>query len=71
MNVKHDCVKCGSSMNPGVTIDQGHGTAHVSTWQAGEPKKSIWFGLKQSKADQHEIVTWRCASCGYLESYAD
>ena len=36
----------------------------------GQPQKSIWTGLKQFKNQQHEIVTWRCGGCGYLESYA-
>ncbi len=64
------CVKCGGSMSPGFVVDQGYGSAHVSTWQEGEPKKSFWLGLKQSKEDQKEVTTFRCSRCGYLESYA-
>lgn len=66
----NNCPKCQGSMNEGFLVDRGYGQAHVSTWQAGEPKKSIWVGLKQSKADQIEVTTWRCQRCGYLESYA-
>ena len=64
------CPKCQSSMVEGFIVDQGYGAATVSTWQGGEPRKSIWTGVKQDKREQHEIVTWRCSRCGYLESYA-
>jgi hypothetical protein len=57
-------------MSAGFVVDQGYGTAHVSTWQQGEPKKSYLQGLKQSKEDQVEISTYRCGRCGYLEHYA-
>lgn len=57
-------------MSEGFVVDQGYGAAHVSTWQAGEPKKSIWVGLKQSKANQIEVSSFRCQRCGFLESYA-
>jgi hypothetical protein len=57
-------------MSAGFIVDQGHGTAQVSTWQGGEPTKSFWLGLKQSKSDQIEVTTYRCGRCGYLESYA-
>lgn len=64
------CPKCNGSMSRGAMVDQGYGQARVAVWQAGEPRKSIWVGLKQSKADQIEIWTWRCDRCGYLENYA-
>ena len=64
------CPKCGGSMSAGFIVDQGYGTAHVSTWQDGEPKKSFWLGLKQSKSDQVAVTAFRCGRCGYLESYA-
>lgn len=65
-----NCPKCSGSMEQGLIVDKGHGQAHVSTWQAGEPRKSIWVGLKQVKSDQIEVTSWRCQRCGYLESYA-
>ena len=65
------CPKCGGSMSEGFVVDHGdYGSAHVSTYQAGEPRKSIWTGLKQNKEEQFEIVTLRCNRCGYLENYA-
>ena len=64
------CPKCSRKMASGFVIDQSYGIVTVSKWQAGQPQKSIWTGLKQFKDQQHEIVTWRCGGCGYLESYA-
>jgi hypothetical protein len=56
-------------MSEGFSIDKGYGTVDVTSWQEGKPQKSFWTGIKQSK-DRHEITTWRCDRCGYLESYA-
>ena len=65
------CPKCSGSMAEGFIVDQGdYGAAHVSTFQAGTPRRSFWSGLKQSKEDQAEVSTLRCNRCGYLESYA-
>jgi len=64
------CPKCDARMAAGFIIDHGHGTAHISTWQAGDPQKSFWLGVKQAKADQKAISTLRCERCGYLENYA-
>ena len=66
-----DCPKCGSSMSEGFVIDHGdYGSRSVSTWHGGEPRKSVWTGLKLSKDEQFEISTFRCNRCGFLESYA-
>ena len=65
-----NCPKCDGSMAEGFIVDQGYGAAHVSTFQAGEPRKSFWTGLKESKDDQIAITTLRCNRCGFLENYA-
>lgn len=64
------CPKCNGSMTEGFVIDQGYGTAHVSTFQEGEPRRSFWLGLKQDKDKQVPITSLRCGRCGYLELYA-
>ena len=64
------CPKCSGSMAEGFVIDEGYGTAHVSTWQGGAPRKSFWTGIKKQKSEQFQVSTWRCQRCGYLESYA-
>ena len=66
-----NCPKCAGSMTEGFIVDQGsYGTAAVSTLQAGEPKVSVWTGLKQNKKEQIAITTLRCNRCGYLENFA-
>jgi hypothetical protein len=64
------CPKCDGSMADGFIVDEGYGHYGVSTWHPGQPRKSIWTGIKRSTADQLKISTRRCERCGYLESYA-
>ena len=57
-------------MEEGFTVDMGdYSMPTVGAWHPGKPQKT-WWGLNVTKADKREIVTWRCTSCGYLESYA-
>jgi hypothetical protein len=57
-------------MAEGFIVDNIHGGAAVATWVEGEPKKSIWVGVKLSGTTRIEVTTWRCGRCGFLESYA-
>jgi hypothetical protein len=56
-------------MTDGFIVDEGYGHYAVSTWHPGQPRRSIWTGIKRSKADQLKIPTRRCERCGYPESY--
>jgi hypothetical protein len=31
---------------------------------------SIWTGMKMRGRERHPVITYRCAGCGFLESYA-
>jgi hypothetical protein len=64
------CPKCQASMVEGFIIDKGEASRAVSSWLEGAPDKSIWVGVKLGGQTPIEIVTWRCGSCGFLESYA-
>lgn len=63
------CPKCSGEMEAGVILDKSHFNV---------PTQPIWgknvpgpiSGLLGSLDNTHEVVTYRCASCGYLESYA-
>ena len=66
---KH-CPKCEGTMVDGYVVDQGHGSVSLPKWREGEPRRSIWVGLKLGGTDPIEITTWRCRRCGYLEHYA-
>ncbi len=61
------CTKCGGTMEQGFILEKSQGN-HVSFWCKGPPEESWWAGLKATPG--YPIGTFRCASCGYLESYA-
>ena len=65
------CPKCKAAMEEGFILDLGHyNTKTVSQWVEGEPERSIWTGIKTKDREKFKITTYRCAGCGYLESYA-
>ena len=65
------CPKCGASMEAGFILDKAHyGMPTVSEWLEGEPEISFWSGLKTKNHERHNVVTYRCEECGFLESYA-
>lgn len=51
-------------------VDRGHGW--TIRWVQGALEKSFWKALKQQNTDRRSIsvATYRCLSCGFLESYA-
>ncbi len=63
------CPKCDSQMERGFIVDQSHGAMYPSTWAAGEPQRSFWTVTKMPP-ESFAVGTFRCSSCGYLESYA-
>jgi hypothetical protein len=66
----HKCSKCGDEMEQGFVLDNTYGARIVSQWVAGPPEKSFWFGTKLPDNSLIPIGTFRCTSCGFLESYA-
>jgi hypothetical protein len=56
-------------MVQGFVPDYTHHGTKVSTWVEGPPTKSFWYGIK-IRGEGIPIATFRCAECGYLESYA-
>jgi len=66
------CPKCQGSMVQGFIADfadMGQ-NANVSTWVEGQPKSSFLFGTKTPGDKRIPVGTYRCSTCGYLESYA-
>lgn len=58
-------------MEEGFTVDHAQsGVAVQQVWAEGEPARSIWTGLKLKGREQYSVRTYRCTSCGFLESYA-
>lgn len=64
------CPKCQSRMVEGFVVDTTYGGRTVSSWVEGAPKRSIWVGVLLEGRKPIEIATYRCTSCGFLESYA-
>lgn len=68
------CPKCGNAMEPGFVVDHTQRDnaeeSAVPEWAEGTVQPS-WIGhVKMSGKERHSIQTFRCAGCGYLESYA-
>lgn len=58
-------------MEEGFILDRAHyGMAQEPRWQEGAAEPSFWTGLKTSGRRSLAVHTWRCESCGFLESYA-
>jgi len=57
-------------MVEGVTLDRTYGSVLPSTWMEGAAIKGWTGSLKMKGKTQIDIKTYRCAACGYLESYA-
>ncbi len=64
------CLKCGERMEIGLTVEHTEGGNLVSSWVEGLAEKGPLGGLKIKGKTAFQIVTYRCTSCGYLESYA-
>lgn len=65
------CLACGGQMESGFVLDRGESNRRrLSEWWAGEPKKSIWSGVK--KPDRtFQIEAQRCTRCGFLMQFAN
>ncbi len=57
-------------MDDGFIVDDTHGGVVQSQWTEGKPRGWFWFGVRVPRQDRHAVTTYRCPSCGYLESYA-
>jgi hypothetical protein len=57
-------------MQAGFCGDRSHGAFKVSEWFEGKPEPSLLGFVKTGGREKHEIRTFRCPKCGYLESYA-
>jgi predicted nucleic-acid-binding Zn-ribbon protein len=59
------CIKCNGIMEKGLVPDQEGGlSAYTSPKWTKKVKLFFWL------EDSSNIITYRCKSCGYLESYA-
>jgi hypothetical protein len=68
-NTKH-CPKCQTGMEKGFTPDFTYGTVMLGSWVEGELEKSWAGNLKTKGKRKIGITVYRCAGCGFLETYA-
>ena len=66
------CEKCGRDMERGLILDRGHYdvATSASTWVEGRKLPGFWSDLTGKGKRRLAVITYRCAGCGYLESYA-
>ena len=57
-------------MSSGFIPNRAPDVVYGSLWVEGEPKPGF-SGIKVSQELSLPIVTYRCAACGFLESYAN
>ncbi len=73
MSDDFNCPKCQTPMQHGFVFDRGDYNMPLGPrWVAGDEKTSIWTGAatRQQVKDALPVITLRCPTCGYLESYA-
>ncbi len=60
------CPKCKQPMQEGYLREE----TRLARWYEGPPR--VWLGMTMVgwATRQLPIATYRCSSCGYLESYA-
>lgn len=64
------CPKCNGKMVRGFIPDLSFPQTAVTHWVEGAPGKSLISGTKVPADKSTPTATFRCAGCGYLESYA-
>ena len=66
MKTPSKCPKCGAEMQEGFILEH----RNAVRWIAGKPELSFLGDIKVEGRVQRHIQSYRCSSCGYLESYA-
>ena len=64
------CIRCEGELELGFMIDKSD-TISQAQWASGKPHTSFWrLSVVQSSSQMLPVVTYRCKSCGRLESFA-
>jgi len=66
----HHCPKCQSAMDQGFLTSRSLDYNKPDDWVAGPPEHSLLFGTQVRGKTHYQVVSYRCQSCGLLESYA-
>ena len=68
---KPQCPKRERAMEEGFIPDVAYGAVLLGSWAEGTPEKGWTGSVKMKGRRKLDIITYRCTSCGYLESYAN
>jgi hypothetical protein len=63
------CPKCSGEMQEGLVVDLNYAGILQSMWVEDQAGKSVGPGPTDGKR-KLKTITYRCSSCGYLDSYA-
>ena len=64
------CIRCEGELELGFMIDKSDFISQAQ-WASGKPNTSLWrISPIQSGSQILSVVTYRCKSCGRLESFA-
>lgn len=66
------CIRCDGELERGFMLDKGESDiTSQATWASGEPDNSFFrLSAARSGSMTLPVVTYRCKSCGRLESFA-
>lgn len=65
------CPKCSAPMVQGYLLELGDSNLRtVTQWVSGAPEAGAFMGMQVKGRDQFPTQSFRCSSCGFLESYA-
>lgn len=73
-----NCSKCHSSLEDGFLLEYAYPTLLATRWYPGAPEEAeirllgmkVGEWLKVREQNMRIVSTFRCTSCGFLESYA-
>lgn len=64
------CSKCSGEMQEGIVVDLGYAGILRSMWVEDEAVSSVGTALVDNRKRKVKTITYRCLSCGFLDSYA-
>ena len=64
MNQNNKCPKCGGEMEEGIATNKNANGHFIIEW--GTKTSGVLKNLENAR----QTLTYRCKSCGFLESYA-
>ena len=67
------CMRCDGELEKGFLLDRGESDfTRQADWASGEPNDAFFrFSAVKSGNKKLPVVTYRCKSCGRLESFAN